>query len=60
MDEMVQIVKKLCAGFKHIRIDLYNVDGHIYFGEMTLYSGSGFFNIDSRDYYDYLGGLLKI
>lgn len=39
---MVDIVKKLSTGFSHVRVDLYNVEGRIYFGEMTFTNGSGF------------------
>ena len=41
LDEMFQIAEKLSKGFPHVRIDLYNVDGRILFGEYTLYSQSG-------------------
>lgn len=44
-EKMVEIVTKLCVGFPHIRVDLYNIDGKIYVGEMTLYSNGGFLNI---------------
>lgn len=40
-DRMVEIVRKLCAGFAHVRVDLYNIDGKIYFGEMTFTTGNG-------------------
>lgn len=60
IDEMIQIVKKMCVGFPHIRIDLYNIDGKIYFGEMTFYSGAGIINIDSKEYSDYLAGLIDL
>ena len=39
--KMVEIAEKLCKGFKHVRIDLYNIDGKIYFGEITFTSESG-------------------
>ena len=39
--EMKSIVKKLSRGFNEIRIDLYNLDGKIYFGEFTFYNQSG-------------------
>ena len=48
LDEMLKIAEKLSVGFPHVRIDLYNVDGRIYFGEYTLYSQSGF-----EDGFDY-------
>ncbi len=41
-DKMVEIAGVLCAEFEHIRIDLYNVDGKIYFGETTFTNGSGY------------------
>ena len=40
--EMVQIAKKLSVGFKQVRVDLYNVDGKVYFGELTFFNMSGF------------------
>jgi len=40
--EMVDIVNKLSKGLPAVRVDLYNVDGKIYFGELTLYNQGGF------------------
>ena len=40
-DEMIKIATTLSEGFSHVRVDLYNVQGKIYFGEMTFSSGSG-------------------
>ena len=39
---MVEMAKKLSADMPFVRIDLYNVDGKIYFGEMTFFPSSGF------------------
>lgn len=39
---MVELAEILCEGFSHVRVDLYNVDGKIYFGEMTFTNGAGF------------------
>ena len=41
-DEMKEVAQKLSNGFCHVRVDLYEVDGSIYFGEMTFYHWSGF------------------
>jgi hypothetical protein len=41
MDELIAIAKKLSEQFKYVRVDLYNVDGKIYFGELTFCHGSG-------------------
>ena len=40
-DEMLKVVKKLCRIFGFVRVDIYNVDGKIYFGELTLTPASG-------------------
>ena len=39
---MKAIVKRLCKNYCHIRVDLYDIDGNIYFGEMTFFDNSGF------------------
>ncbi len=51
-DQMIEIVSELSKDFSHVRVDLYNVNGRIYFGEMTFTSGSGFerFAPDEMDY----------
>lgn len=40
-DGMVHVAKKLSFGFSHVRVDLYNINGKCYFGEMTFTNGSG-------------------
>jgi hypothetical protein len=42
LNEMISIAEKLAAGFPYIRVDLYNVNGKIYCGELTFFQGSGF------------------
>ena len=56
---MVQVAEKLSEEFKFMRIDLYNVNGKIYFGEITPYPGgvSTKFLPVSTDYH--LGKLWK-
>lgn len=41
-EKMQEIARKLSSGMIHVRVDLYNIDGKIYFGEMTFFTGSGF------------------
>lgn len=45
LNKMKEIVKKLSYGFEYVRVDLYNVDGKIYFGEITFCPESGFGDI---------------
>ena len=42
LDEMLNIAGKLGEGFRFVRVDLYNLDGEIKFGEMTFTPASGF------------------
>lgn len=41
MDRMIEIAAKLSVGIPHVRVDLYDIDGHIYFGELTFFQGGG-------------------
>lgn len=41
LNEMIQIAETLAEGYKELRIDLYCINGKIYFGEITLYTSSG-------------------
>ncbi len=45
---MLALAETLSAGLRQVRVDLYECDGKIYFGEMTLFDQSGFAN-------DYVG-----
>ena len=42
LDKMIEIARELSKDFLFARIDLYNIDGKIYFGEITLSPNSGF------------------
>ncbi|MFB1078179.1 ATP-grasp fold amidoligase family protein [Photobacterium damselae] len=58
--KMVEIAEKLSNGFPYLRIDLYNVDGKIYLGEITIYHGGGFDVISPKEKDIYYGGKIKI
>lgn len=45
--KMVEVAKKLSEDYDYVRVDLYNVDGKIYFGELTHTPGNGFLNFES-------------
>lgn len=52
MKEMVSIAEKLSEDFPYARVDLYNIKGRIFFGEITFYPWSGYvkFTPDEFDY----------
>lgn len=59
-NQMVEIATILSQGFSHVRVDLYNVDGKIYFGEMTFTNGSGLDPIVPSEYDKILGEYWKL
>lgn len=54
-ERMIEIATVLSKGFSHVRVDLYNINGRIYFGELTFCESSGFCEIEP-DEYDYVLG----
>jgi len=50
--EMIEAAEKLAADFPFARIDFYNIEGKIYFGEITFYPWSGYcqYTPDSFDF----------
>ena len=40
-EEMKSIAKILSQGFPHMRVDLYEINGKVYFGEITFYHFGG-------------------
>lgn len=60
IDDMINLAEILSQNMIHVRIDLYEANGQIYFGEYTLYNQSGW-ETGFDDYSDgYLGGLIKL
>ncbi|GGA62729.1 ATP-grasp fold amidoligase family protein [Salinicoccus roseus] len=54
-DKMVEICRTLSKDFPHVRVDLYNLEGEIYFGEFTFYDNSGY-QLFVPDEFDYILG----
>lgn len=40
-DEMIALAEKLSQNIPHVRVDFYDINGQIYFGEMTFFDSSG-------------------
>lgn len=53
--KMIEIVRILAKDFPHVRVDLYNINGEIYFGELTFYDGSGYKGYISDEFDSILG-----
>lgn len=54
-EKMVEIAEKLAEGFSHVRVDLYNIEGQIFFGEMTFSTNSGYISSVPEEFDTVLG-----
>ena len=54
-EEMKMLSKRLSKGFKHVRVDLYDINGWIYFGELTFFHFSGNVPFEPKEW-DYIIG----
>lgn len=59
-EKMVDFAERLSANIPFVRIDFYETEGNLYFGEITFYPGSGMeeFTPDNWDYK--LGDLINL
>lgn len=60
LEKMFEIAATLSKGLPFIRVDLYNIDGRIYFGEMTFFPDSGLDEKLLPETDDYFGSLIKL
>lgn len=60
LEKMKEFAEKLATTQPFLRADFYDVDGHVYFGELTFYPASGFdkFIFDGND--ELLGSWIKL
>lgn len=56
---MLQVAYKLSEDFPFVRVDLYNINGKIYFGELTFYPWSGYVKFDPDSFDFKLGQYFK-
>lgn len=42
LEKMIEIAEILCVNHPEIRVDLYEINGKVYFGELTFFTSSGF------------------
>ncbi len=48
-EEMKKVASLLSEGMSFIRVDLYEVQGKVYFGELTFFDSSGYDNLNSDE-----------
>ncbi len=59
-EEMKQIAAKLSQGHPHIRVDLYDINGKMYFGELTFYHWSGMTPFEPIEWDYKMGDWIKL
>lgn len=60
LNKMIELAEKLSTGIHFLRVDLYNVNGRIYFGELTFYPAGGLSRWTDDRWDREIGELLKI
>lgn len=59
-EEMLDVARKLSQGIPHVRVDLYNVNGRVYFGELTFFHWSGLVPFEPQEWDAKFGGMIKL
>lgn len=60
LDKMLDIAKVLSKEFEHVRVDFYEVDGRLYFGELTFFTASGTGKFNPEEYDEKVGEWLEL
>ncbi|EEK76122.1 ATP-grasp fold amidoligase family protein [Bacillus cereus] len=59
-DQMIVCAEKLSKDIPFIRVDFYEINGKMYFGELTLYPASGFSAFKPEKYDSLLGSWIQL
>lgn len=59
-EEMKRVASILSRNIPHVRVDLYNINGKIYFGEMTFFHMSANAPFEPAEWDKKIGSLLKL
>ncbi len=57
---MIELAEKLAKDIPFVRVDFYEINGKIYFGELTFYPGSGMEEFRPEEYDKILGDMLVL
>jgi len=59
-DEMKRLAEKLSQGIPHVRVDFYEVNGKIYFGELTFFHFAGIVPFEPQEWDYKFGEWIKL
>ncbi len=57
---MIELSKKLSEGLPHVRVDFYESEGNIYFGELTFFHWGGFVKFEPKEWDEKFGEWIKL
>lgn len=60
IEDMIAMAEKLSSDFPQIRIDLYNIEGHIYVGEYTIFHFGGLMPFVPDSYDELFGRYIQL
>ncbi len=60
LEQMLAVAEKLAAPFPVVRVDLYNLNGRIVFGEMTFTSLGGLMDFYTEDFLESAGQMIHL
>ena len=60
LDRMLSMAATLSEGFPEVRVDLYNVNGKVYFGELTFTSQGGINTFFAQDFLNLAGSKFDV
>lgn len=60
LEKMVTLSEQLSQDFIYVRVDWYNIEGKLYFGELTFSHDGGFSPIIPQEWDRYFGNKLKL
>lgn len=58
--KMIDFSEKLSRDIPFLRVDFYEINGHLYFGELTFYPGSGFEKFKPESYDMLMGNWITL
>ena len=59
-DKMIELAEKLSKDLIFARIDFYEINGKVYFGEITFYPGSGMEEFEPEEWDEKLGSWIDL
>ena len=60
IEKMINMAEKLSADIPFVRVDFYNINNKVYFGEMTFFPAAGFGILEPKSWDNKMGKMIKL